>query len=64
MGFNMSKQSTSMNYEFECPGCKEKLPLGTKNCKWCGTYIASPPTTPVEMTPDKKSFLNRVFKKS
>lgn len=60
----MSNKVQSTANEFECPGCKEKLPLGTKNCKWCGTYIPNPPTTPVAVTNEKKSFFNRVFKKS
>lgn len=55
----MSKKTLPTMNEFACPGCKELLPLGSKKCKWCGTYISDPPTTPVVETSEKKSFFNR-----
>lgn len=59
----MSKKTESTVNEFECPGCKERLPIGSRKCKWCGTYITTPPEPIGEPAPEKKSFLSRVFGK-
>lgn len=55
----MAKKETVVTNEFSCPGCGEKLPLGTKRCKWCSTFISNPPTEPVTETPKKKSLFKK-----
>lgn len=59
----MGKKTEPTVNEFSCPGCKEKLLLGTKKCKWCGTYIANPPEKvedlPIEQPKKKKFWLKK-----
>lgn len=60
----MAKKVEPTVNEFECPGCKEKLSLGTKKCKWCGMYIANPPETSQVENTKKQSVLDKFLKKS
>ena len=64
MGFYMSKRVETAVKEFDCPGCKEKLSLETKKCKWCGTYITHIPESVQEENSKKQSFFRRILKKS
>ncbi|WP_331678926.1 hypothetical protein, partial [Zhenhengia yiwuensis] len=59
----MSKRVETAVKEFDCPGCKEKLSLETKKCKWCGTYITHIPEAVQEENSKKQSFFRRILKK-